>query len=826
MMCWKTAVALVCIITSVSLGNDTAATRPDPRRNPSLPVSSRTRLSLQVEDSIVRAVRYLLARQNADGSWGDVKDSPDHRVGETALVTLALLNCGEAHQSKELLKATTFLKKTKSVGPHSTYAVALRACVWASLPEAARGTSLRTDLTWLLGNTIKGGPTDGMYSYAGYPRGGDFSNSQYGVLGVWYAANAGLEVPEAYWKRVEKVWRKHQKEDGGWPYQPGRGPSYASMTAAGAATLYITNDHLHAADAMDLNVPATNRPIEKSIEWLGRHFAVDHNAGRDSPIAEPPANGAAGVMEDDNGGTDEQDNGDPTDRGDGLPRDDVLDGLIRRLGGENGRGGGWFVHYMLFSFERVGEASGLTRFGEHRWFDEGAEFLIRTQSYDGSWFGSWNTETSTAYALLFLSRGRAPVAIQKLQFGKRWNNRPRDAANFVRFLRFAAERHVNWQIVDVDAPLGDLREAPMLYLASDRPIQLTPEQREKIAAYVNEGGLLLLVNEGPGDAFARSAVAMCSELWPAYSFKDLPADHPVLENNFPTKGFPDKIQALSNGVRELALLLPAGDTSWKWQAAGGATTVNLSPYAPLANLWLHLTNKSPPRFKGETTWIERGENVAPAPRAVHVARLKHSGNWDPEPLGWQRLSNLLHNAQDANLALHRVEIDAKQLKASHQLAHLTATGTFDLTAAQRAVLKSYLDSGGLVLFDAAGGSTEAFVSFQAMMASIYPQVKSTPLPIDHPIYRGDFPGGGASRAVENVTYRRAAPGALPPTKVPRLRGYSVNGRVVAIESAEDLTAGLVGYSTGGITGYAPANASELVRNTLLWRASREVKPDS
>src|SRR6187549_2457476 len=93
---------------------------------------------------------------------------------------------------------------------------------------------------------------------------------------------------------------------------------------------------------------------------------------------------------------------------------------VRFRGGRGDGDEGWFVHYMLFGYERVGEASGLTRFGEHRWFDEGAQFLIETQAYDGSWHGMIDKTVATGYSLLFLSRGRSPVAIQKLQWEKRW----------------------------------------------------------------------------------------------------------------------------------------------------------------------------------------------------------------------------------------------------------------------------------------------------------------------------------------------------------------------------------------------------------------------
>jgi hypothetical protein len=269
-----------------------------------------------------------------------------------------------------------------------------------------------------------------------------------------------------------------------------------------------------------------------------------------------------------------------------------------------------------------------------------------------------------------------------------------------------------------------------------------------------------------------------------------------------------------NGARELAILMPRGDVSWKWQAGAGATQVNLSPYAPLGNLLLYLTDKSNPRFKGEVTWIDRDRSANDAPVRRFVARLKYTGNWDPEPLGWKRIANILHNSQDVEIHADAIDLAPGRLKFSYTLAHLTAAEKFDLKPTERAVLKEYIDRGGTLLFDAAGGSTEATASFEAMMAALYPGVQPNIISTDHPIYTGRFEGGG--RAIEEFDYRRGVPGRLAPTKLPRLKAYTANGRVIAIHSPEDLSAAMVGYSTGGITGYTPTTAVQIIRNIVIW----------
>jgi hypothetical protein len=725
-------------------------------------------------------VKFLLSRQKSDGSWNDTGND-DWAVGQTALVSLALLSAGESHQTPELTKAIAFIKSAKISPGYQTYAVALRACVLAQLTEAAKRPELRMDVQWLLKAMIDDGPNNGLYTY-GMPTGpqpADYSNSQYGVLGAWYAAEAGVEIPFSFWRRAENGWRMGQQKDGGWPYLPGeQDSSYASMTAAGAATLFITADYLHARDAYDLFRPANNAAIDRAIAWLGDHFAVDYNPGRDSPPNR---------------------------------QTDVLNAFLD----PNRHVAGFNLPYMLFGYERVGEASGLTRLGTHRWFDEGADFLLRTQQSDGSWSAdgsiSGSLEVESAYALLFLSRGLSPVCVQKLQFGTRWNNRSRDVANFTYFLRRNTETHYNWQITSLAASPAELREAPMLYAASDRPINLTDAQVQALKDYLLQGGMLVCGNDGETAGFASSVERLGVAMFPGYAFHDLPATDVAYTGNFPTTGLREPIRVMDNGVRKLIVLFPRGDTSWRFQSSN-FTSFHQSPYAPLANIWATTVTTGGPLLKGESTWIDRSLGMADSTRKIQIARLRYEGNCDPEPAGWQRMANLLHNAGQAELSTRDIGFD--QLDPSISIAHLTGTAAIRLHASQLAGLRAYLDQGGLLFFDAAGGSAEAASSIQATLAALYPAARNEPLPVDHPIYTGAHDGG---EKIDAVAYRRTA--NLPETVLPRLRGISLNGRLIAIISDEDISSALVGYPASSFPGYTPQSAAQLVRAILLWRTA-------
>src|SRR4029079_8601355 len=84
----------------------------------------------------------------------------------------------------------------------------------------------------------------GMWGYGPILEGGDFSNTQFALLGLHEAVRAGAIVPEGVWRAAEKAWVVCQQRDGGWGYSVDPRTSTGSMTAAGIASLYITGNSL------------------------------------------------------------------------------------------------------------------------------------------------------------------------------------------------------------------------------------------------------------------------------------------------------------------------------------------------------------------------------------------------------------------------------------------------------------------------------------------------------------------------------------------------------------------------------------------------------
>ncbi|HLY75919.1 MAG TPA: prenyltransferase/squalene oxidase repeat-containing protein [Planctomycetota bacterium] len=189
---------------------------------------------------------------------------------------------------------------------------------------------------------------------------GDNSNSQYAVLALFAASRAAVTVPKNPWQEIERWFESKQNADGGWGYDSAEVPGMGLVTTdtssgsmtTAALTALIVSKFYLGKDWK------TEASVTKGTDWLGKYFSVSTNPGG-SPL--------------------------------------------------------WQFYY-LYGLERVGTISGLEELGGHRWYKEGAEYLIKTQAPDGSWksltplAGALTDQvTDTCFAILFLKRATPPL---------------------------------------------------------------------------------------------------------------------------------------------------------------------------------------------------------------------------------------------------------------------------------------------------------------------------------------------------------------------------------------------------------------------------------
>ena len=304
---------------------------------------------------------------------------------------------------------------------------------------------------------------------------------------------------------------------------------------------------------------------------------------------------------------------------------------------------------------------------------------------------------------------------------------------------------------------------------------------------------------------------LCEELFAPHTFRVLEKGHPVYNQqyNLSTARRLPGVMGLSNGARELVLLVPGTDPARDWQLRKDEASLQLG-----ANLYLYSVDRDGMTAKGITHWVTPDPAKAPK-KAVTVGRVQYDGNWNPEPAGWDRLAAVMHNDYDTALMVRPLDPATDSLDGVDVL-HLTGTEAATLTEASRAAIVAFADAGGLLLIDAAAGNAAFAESAEGLIATMFGDAAvsqlAQPIPADDKLF-ADVNGWPKL----TTAYRLDAKTTLGNARDPLLRGIDRDGKRAIIYSAQDLSVGLVGMPRAGIIGYAPETATALVARALAER---------
>jgi hypothetical protein len=692
------------------------------------------------------------------------QQGPDGSVhgdeGQTSLTALTLLAAGADPAADDgLTKMLDWLGKQK---PNNTYIRGVRANVWEyalrKLPDDANLKALlKEDFEWLL--AAKGDRPGWRYNMQSQ----DWDNSctQYGVLGVWAATRAGHDPGDKFWVSLSKHFRDVQGGDGGWSYITG--DSTPAMATAGLASLFLVFDMHHGKKPYDRTNPRTFaegdaaavlKSIERGMDWLGKQ--------------------------------------------------------------KGGKADG----YYLYGIERTGVASGLKLIGGEDWFAEGARVILQAQQRDGSIpLGSWGGGAiGTSFCTLFLVYGGAPVAVNKLQYGKGsdWNLNPRDLANLSKALWTAYERPINWQTVSINSPASEF-DAPILFLSGSEKWEYTAAEALKLREYVERGGTILAE---PSDHSKPFAEAMERLLRDMYSPKDYPntklealaADHPiftVVKHDWKNR---PKLRGASNGSRTF-FLLSDDYMSGDWQA--NREESGAFPFA--MNLLFYATDLGELEGKFSTILPEKAA-AKPKKGTIRIARVRHGDTRDWEAAGraWDKLLPLGTHLTGRTFKEVDPVVLGKDALKDVKLLHLTGRSAVALTEAEKAALKEFVQGGGTVLVDAHAGRTEFARAARRLLEDLFGELQ--PLAKEQVLAEGRFENGQDLSAGVGFTLptRQAIRAMGGKSDGQKLLVVLVRGRPAVLFSEYDIVAAGAGIANYRALAYKPESARKILGNVFTY----------
>ncbi|HWE95895.1 MAG TPA: DUF4159 domain-containing protein [Tepidisphaeraceae bacterium] len=739
-----------------------AATQPSAHPISADPITRPTRE--QIDAAANKAIAYLSAHQE-NGVWDPpAPDGTPQSLAVTSLVFQSLLGNFLGKEDQLLSGPLALLDSSK---PTDTFTAGTRAAIAAS-PAFGRRDKYRFQTDAFVEAALRMNAGDaGLFGPALTDRNSDRISGYYGMAGLLGCEEVGCEIPAEFWSKTEAALRKSQPADGAWSLHPGEaaGSEVDFRTVAAAyLSLHIAADHRDPKASAECNGNFIDKNADLAMAWLDAHAAATISAITSGKLSDPCE--------------------------------------------------------MAVWVKRVGEASAARRLGGKVWLAEIGSWLLRAQREDGSWGGSI---TETAYSLQFLSRCEIPIAFNKLAYpaganGAAWNQRPHDMFNLADRVGYnLCSTLVAYQIVTADSAIEDLCSAPVLFISGNAPIEFTDAQVARLRTYVERGGLIVGNSDCGSAQFSRGFKALGAKLFPNYQFAELSANSAIFtDEQYIALRWKRKqrVVGLSNGVRQLMLLIPDDDPSRAWETR--ATQTRHEAFELITDIYLYSIEKR--WMRDEERQYEALSNpdrkTAAGAKPIKIARIAIGDNWNPEPAAWPRLAAILRAEQHVDLKVEAIKPGAGGFTGFH-IAHLTGTTHFQFTEDQRKELREFVAHGGTLIIDAAGGSADFAESAQTELKTLFGEKAAAelerPIPIGHALYSG--------WKLESRLFRSFARRKLDgETKSPRIRGITVGDRIAVFFSREDLTAGLAGTTSDGILGYEPDAATKLMEQIIRYSA--------
>lgn len=742
-----------------------------------------------VRDSLAQATSFIASRQAADGSWGEW---PGQKGGITALVTLALIEAGTSVDSPVIDRALTYLRALRPED-RRVYATSLTTmALCRALPERDR-VIIGDHVRWLEAAQITSGPGAGGWSYRAGDGRPDNSNSQFALLALHEAVQVGITVSPDVWQGAANYWLAGQHNSGGWGYEP-RDPPSGSMTCAGISSLIIIEENMARVPPKSINDFACcsqeerSSALEQALAYWGTKFSAKRN-----PTG-------------------------PNDVGDS------------------------YLYYYLYGVERAGRLSGTRFFGEHDWYREGAEHLLTLQRpVTGGWIGSKinpaesQPEIASAFALLFLAKGRWPVLAAEYRHDTSPTGRisASGLTYLIRDVEKAWKRNVTWQVIESDrASADDLLQSPVLLIAGRDSLKLDARRKEALRQYVQQGGFIFAwADSSPGcDAtgFDTDFRNLMAEIFPESSLDPLPPEHPIWRAQSDLIPDPNRpLLGIQACCRTSIVYCPADlDCRWRWgqatQRATLAPEVRDDVDAALAigvNVLTYATGRS---LKDKLERPRLAASIDERSRfRLEIPKLAHGGGADEAAAAW---NNLLREAgrwldQPLLAPAEPLAPDDPAL-SSFPLVFVHGRRDFQFQPAEREALSRFLgpETEGFIFADAICGSKEFADAVRREIQAIRPEGKWRRLEAEHPLLSEALRGFDLSR----VTLRRPdrSPDGAPTVRESRapaqLEAFEIDGRIAVILSPFDLSCAWESGSGLECEGYAPDDAVRIGINVLLY----------
>jgi len=339
--------------------------------------------SPEVKAAVAKAVAFLAT----DGA-------NDPRIGAQAMAGLALLKSEAPHDHPRILQAVQSIRQGLNDDSLRTdmYSLAM-AIIFLVNADRDRYEYDIEKLLKLQGETQK---PNGAWGYHNAFF-GDTSMTQYAVLSMWEATEAGFDIPMDRWEQVANWLLRTQDPSGAFGYQaidPGnftqvlQPETRLSMCSAGSGSLYICSDRFGLVNLGPRDKRKPEDSLPDALKPVGKR--------RQRPDRKGTRNVDSRRME--------------------RARDAADEHMDRNFAIEVDK----YPHYYLYTMERYQsfrEAASGRIAQDSEWYDAGVRYLLAKQGTRGEWDNQCGVMSDTAFSVLFMVRSTRKAITRARYYG-------------------------------------------------------------------------------------------------------------------------------------------------------------------------------------------------------------------------------------------------------------------------------------------------------------------------------------------------------------------------------------------------------------------------
>ena len=547
-----------------------------------------------VSNAITMIVKELDSRHDEDRCWDSANPSYGWLSKHRGGTTaLATLAMLSAGESSNSPKIKNSLDYIWNIEEPSSYLLTLRTSIWAMLPDTYI-RRLKKDTKRLIKTMHP------QYGGWGVDASDPLSVSstspltrEFGIIAFREAQRRGESIPKKCLASIANATISTQHPNGGWSYEQ----SSTRGTPTPNMTVAGLNCLLGVNEVLgnELNTNESKllqTSIDNALSWLDKH-AITKNTG------------------------------------------------------------GTTLMSYLYALERAAMSCGLSKVSNRDWFIDGAKAVL--DSHCGVRKAKGST-VNLSFALLFLTRGRAPIALCELVQQKGAVDPHRVADTITKRVAMKSERNLSWQLVTNNESVNTWLIAPFLFIQDTCAI---PEDISKCKEYLDRGGLLVMLATGKE---LRACKDFASLLCPNIKPIENQSDH--WTHNLLDDARNVRLTIWNDGIRDRILTIQ-----------GNAKKYMQSKNSTLSTLLTNLCCGAAELDR----WKPRLHTKEPSSSSIPFVIAEHDGRWNAEIAAfhhWKTKSMPLSQAVKKRVVwVGGIDSSEVTMKLIEELIEVASTGS-------------------------------------------------------------------------------------------------------------------------------------------------------